>query len=175
MGGLFGYQKVLIGLLILGYEMALCEMCGRTGELSRTIVEGVELSVCSYCGKHGKRLQTPQQSYSTTTGSPTSSSRNIKPETEWKVIDDFSKLLRTARERSELSQEDFAAFLQERESVVSKWESGTVKPSLETAQKLQKILGLTLIVLDEVVGGEIVSSQKSAEFTLGDFVKVRQR
>lgn len=153
--------------------MALCEMCGRTGELSRALVEGVELSVCSLCGKHGKKLQNPTQSYSTRSSTP--SSRNIKPEKEWKVVDDFSRLLRAARERSELSQQDFAAFLQERESVVSKWESGSVKPSLETAKKLQKILGLTLIVLDEVVGEEIVSSKKVEGFTLGDFVKVRKR
>ena len=159
--------------------MALCEMCGRTGEMLRALVEGVELSVCQICVKHGQLQKNQNLSSFRSAGyhqqGRRSSSSPPRQEKEWKVVEDFFRLLRSARERSKLSQEDFAVLLQERESVVNKWEAGTVKPSLETAKKLQKLLGLTLVVVDEFVGEEIVSARKSDELTLGDFMKMRSK
>lgn len=154
-------------------------MCGRTGDLLRALVEGVDLSVCQVCAKHGQ-IQKNQHFSSFRSGGYHQQGRRSfssppKQEKEWKVVDDFSRLLRSARERSTLSQEDFAVLLQERESVVNKWEAGTVKPSLETAKKLQKLLGLTLVVIDEAVGEEIVSAKKSDELTLGDFMKMKRK
>lgn len=153
--------------------MALCEMCGRTGDVARALVEGVELSICAVCSKYGKRVQHPQSA--SFPGRRSSAPRPVKQEKEWKVVEEFPRLLRSLREKSKLNQEDFARFLQERESVVGKWEAGSVKPSIETAKKLEKFLGVTLVVVDETVREEVVSSRKSDELTLGDFVKVKKK
>lgn len=161
--------------------MAICELCGRTEDLFRARIEGVELSVCQNCVRHGVIIQRPQidiENHNSENWSSKSFSSFSKTNTarkEWKIADDFSALLRSTREKSKLSQEDFARFLQEKESMISKWETGAVKPSLETAQKLQKQLGIKLVVLDEAVETSIITAKKSNEFTLGDFIKVKQK
>ncbi|MBI4151395.1 TIGR00270 family protein, partial [Candidatus Woesearchaeota archaeon] len=98
----------------------------------------------------------------------------VRVEKEWKVVADFSQLLRSAREKRNLSQQDFAVFLQEKESVVKKWEAGSVKPSLESAQKLERVLGTSLVIEDDSLVSSSLPSRKSDELTLGDVMNVKK-
>ena len=155
--------------------MALCEMCGKNNNLMLAEIEGVELKVCSVCAKHGKvRAGSVHSDYRS------GYSRRFPPpkeEPEERVISTFAQLLRGIRERSRLNLEDFAQFLNEKESIVSKWEGGSVSPNLEEAKRLQKLLGVGLIVKEEM-GGELKQEKhKPGEdtFTLGDFIKIKKR
>ena len=172
--------------------MALCEMCGKEAGLVEADVEGVELNVCSGCLKFGtvkKKAENSVSSFSVSRSfiGRSSDSRsfyhksvgggeqNKKAEQEFKTVSNYSQLIKSAREKRGLKQEDFAKFLNEKESLVAKWESGLMKPSLDTAKRLERMLGIKLVE-SEVVGSFEQKVNKNAdEFTLGDFIKVRKR
>ena len=97
---------------------------------------------------------------------------------------DYSKKLQQARNQRNMTQEEFAKILNEKMSVVQKWESGNLKPRIDVAKSLERQLNLKLlkeIVTDDELsedndGTSIISKKKSSgEPTLGDFIKVRKR
>ncbi len=145
----------------------LCEMCGRGGELVQAVVDGAELTVCSSCARYGTLKSSPRPFLPKAIVS--------RQEQEFTIVPDFSSLLRQARERKDMAREEFSAFLNERESVVAKWEQGTLMPRLDTARRLERLLNLSLVVKEEPKEKENIKSRKSDEFTLGDFIKVRKR
>ncbi|MDP3989661.1 MAG: multiprotein bridging factor aMBF1 [archaeon] len=153
----------------------LCEMCGRNDNLVEADIEGVELSVCSVCLQYGSVKKPKIISDNWDSANRSFSPRN---EIEKKVVDNFASIIRKERETRGMSQEDFAKFLQERQSIIAKWEAGSIVPEISTAQRLGRILNKTLIVEDVTskVNLETESSKKKNDiFTLGDFVKVRKR
>ncbi|MBI2627673.1 helix-turn-helix domain-containing protein, partial [Candidatus Nomurabacteria bacterium] len=68
-----------------------------------------------------------------------------------------------------------ARYLQERESIVAKWEQGKMQPSVDIARRLERILGLSLVVEDVEQAFEKEKNSKPEGFTLGDFMKVRKK
>ncbi|MAG61044.1 hypothetical protein CL619_04615 [archaeon] len=108
-----------------------------------------------------------------------------KSEKEEKLVTDFAVKLRSSRESKNMTQEKFASFLNQRESVVSKWENGNLRPSIGVAKGLQRKLRITLVVEvgSENVGAtdpnEILKSlnpsKSNKTATLGDMVKVKTR
>ena len=156
--------------------MSLCEMCGKDAQLVTADVEGVELKVCSGCVKYGVVKNSPGVRYNP--GARSNSSVKLKPVKsegpQFKVVGAYSSLIRSAREKKGMTQEDFAKFLNERESILAKWEQGSLQPSLGAAQRIGRVLRLNLVEKDEA--GEVeIKKSKSDEFTLADFVKVRKR
>ena len=150
--------------------MVRCEMCGREDRLLRTEIEGVEMEVCSGCvsfgivkkGFSGDRNNIQRKPF-------------IRPEPEAQIIPGFASLLRQARESRRMNQEDFAKFLQEKGSVVAKWELGSLQPSIDTAKKLERILGRPLVMPEAASEADDIPKKKGDELTLGDFIKVRKR
>ncbi len=152
--------------------MTVCEMCGKNGSLIQADVEGVALKVCSGCAKYGvvkKDVMKTRPSFL----------NSRKQKKEFALTDNFASLLRKEREKRDLSNKDFAAFLNERESTVAKWENGSLRPRVGIARAIGKKLGIRLI---KEVGEETAKKERTApskkvpqEFTLGDFIKVRKR
>jgi len=151
--------------------MPNCEMCGRVGNLRVVDIEGADLKVCEACSKYG--VVKSRVSVSPKYSSPTSLPK--VPSVEFRVVDNYAFLLREAREKKALTQEDFAKFLQEKESVVAKWEQGQFKPGLDLAKRIGKVLGINLIEKDELSYLKENSKSKQGEPTLGDMVKIRKR
>ena len=149
--------------------MVLCEMCGKEGRLVNADVEGVELSLCTNCAKYGevkKRSARPsffKRSFSK------------KEEPQFRIVGNYAALIRSARENKEMTQEEFAKSLNERESVVSKWESGQLKPRIGVARQLGRMLGINLLKRDTPGKVELGAKKVSDVLTLGDFIKVRKR
>jgi len=154
-------------------KMPICEMCGRESKLVQADVEGVELNVCSNCAKYGtikKKVSNFRRQRSH------SQNRFVKKKPiEFKVVNSYSTLIRKARESKGMKQEDFAKFLNEKESIVAKWESGSLRPRIDVAKRLGKVLGINLLEKDEVKAVEIGRQKKTDEFTLGDFIKIKKR
>lgn len=148
--------------------MPSCELCGKGGPLVIADIEGIELKVCSPCGRLGNLkkqiLVAPQKRFVPQAEAP-----------EVAVVDNFASLFRSAREEREMNQEEFAHFLNERESMVPKWESGQLKPDLDTAQRIGRKLGITLVEREEAISVNLDAPKKAEELTLGDFVKMRKR
>ena len=97
----------------------------------------------------------------------------------YELVKDYSKKLQQVRNKIGLNQEDFAKKLNEKLSVVQKWESGQLKPRIVVARKLEKLLSVELVIKQEVDGSieksNILKNNGSDDFTLGDFIKVRKR
>src|SRR3989338_5534647 len=119
--------------------MALCELCGKTDSLQPVSIEGVQLSVCGHCLKYGQELGVNQKP------------RTLKPvlaaarTPELKIVDNYSEIIVNKRKQLGLTIAEFSKILNERESTVSKWQAGTIKPSLEQARKLERKLDANLI------------------------------
>ncbi len=147
--------------------MTSCDMCGKQGSLLTADVEGVEMTVCQNCAQFGivKRkadvIRIPQ--------------KKIHQEQPFRVAVNYASLLRQAREKQGLSQEDFARFLQEKESIVAKWEQGKMQPSVEVARRLEKILSVSLVEEEVEQSFERDKPARADGFTLGDFMKVRKK
>jgi len=157
-------------------------MSGRTmdsQDLITVIIEGVEMKVSPEYAKYG------QVKKGNTYLRPDSNSfknKNFFPSTlpgeEFTIVSNYSNLIRSYREKKQLSQEEFSRLLNERESLIAKFEAGSLKPRIEVARKIGKLLNLNLVVKDDLVmvdKTENSNKNQNDSFTLGDFIKVRKR
>src|SRR3989338_376269 len=139
--------------------MTVCEMCGRSGDLVTAEVEGVELKVCSLCTKFGKVIRKISWQHAPP--------KPIATGPEFKIVDDFAALIRSARSAKNMNQEDFGKLIQERESVLAKWEQGALKPSLDIARRVGRILNLNFVRQEEAAPTVTnAPTKRSDEFTL---------
>tara|TARA_Y100000310_G_C20390905_1_gene672707 strand:+ start:208 stop:675 length:468 start_codon:yes stop_codon:yes gene_type:complete len=155
--------------------MGLCEMCGKEDYLRETKVEGSTLKLCKGCSSYGQVLVKP-------TFRPKRPMFS-KPGDEKRVVKNAPQILQKKRSEKNMTQKEFATLLQEKLSVVQKWESGAMRLSVGTAKKLERILHVTLLenstelkLDDEEKSTSSKKVLKSSQgFTLGDFIKVRKR
>ena len=150
----------------------LCDMCGSPGKLFKTIVEGTELSVCQECSRFGKVVGIIKQS----TTRPIAKAESEKPETEVMelLVEDYAEKIRKKRESLGLNQKEFAKKLNEKESLIQKIESGHFEPSIGLAKKISRILQIKLVEEYEE-RHENQPRPKLEGFTLGDFIKVKEK
>lgn len=137
-----------------------CEMCGREDNLVEIVVEGVFLNVCNRCKSYGRIVEVRKEE--------TRPVFKKREEIIEKVVDNYSELIKLERINSGLELKDFAKKLNEKEGVVSRLESGCLKPSLELARKLSKILGVKLITKEGV--DVKVEKSKEGTYTIGDML-----
>lgn len=152
--------------------MPACDLCGKGMErLLRAELEGAELNVCEGCGKYGTLLGKVEEKKEVILPKKKIA---VKEEVEERVVFGFSDKLRRIRDKKGMKQEEFAEFLNEKWSVVQKWERGSLKPKIEMARKLEKILGVNLV--ERIKEGKVeLKEVKSGELTLADMIKVRKR
>jgi putative transcription factor len=141
--------------------MHTCRNCGRFGEVLGEVAVKVQEDVQT------NRIHVPVQ-------------QAVEEEITEQVVQDFSSRLRRAREKLGMDQKDFAQYVAEKESIVSKLENGSFVPSLKTARKLERKLNIRLI--EEIKEEKSVSGSGDRKlkgltdyFTLGHFIKVKKR
>ncbi len=165
-------------------NMPTCEICGRECHSTREIaLEGAHLHACSRCAQLGEpvhRKKKPRFDSLTPPirhpvyidreirrGPPRAQRRELVP------VEDFTKLIRKAREQRGMSQKEVARELHERTSVITKVENGKMTPTIALARKLERLFKLTLLEEAESVDLSPVPSQSSA--TLGDVVQIKRK
>ncbi len=168
-------------------EVCYCEICGRPvydPRMCRTvIVEGVELRVCPDCYrrlvKQGKIKEVPTTKISRKTTqtrkwTKTRISRRILEE-EYEIVEDYAERIRKARQRMGWSQAVLAQKVREKENVIKRIEAGRLKPSIELARRLERVLGITL--LEPIVEESPAKIEEGGEdyYTIGDFVRFKKR
>ena len=147
-------------------------MCGKESNLSLVDVEGVDLNVCSNCSKYGASKKKAPNTFSGR--KPVLRKERVK--NEYKIVDNFVSLLKSARNKRGMNQEDFSKLLNEKESLVAKWEAGTLKPRFDVARRIGRTLGMNFLKrIEEGEKVKLAKSKKRDIFTLGDFIKVRKR
>jgi putative transcription factor len=143
-----------------------CEMCGNETNLTKAEIEGVELSVCSNCAKHGKVKRTaPRRDFK----------KIQREEVVFNVVDNFATLIKQCRDSRGMSQEEFSKIINEKQSLLAKWEHGDLKPRVDIARKLGKLLEKNFIAREQSTPTTFENKKVSEEFTLGDMIKVRKR
>ena len=139
--------------------MAACELCGKDTFLLNVHVEKVPMHVCQKCSTYGTVLKETTK-------------KIIKPEREEiieDIIDTYALTIKQKREHLNISQQELATKIGEKESTLAKIEQGHLPPSFETARKLEKTLTIQLIT--RIVNEPTVTKQLSPTLTLGDLIK----
>lgn len=149
-----------------------CEMCGsNVSSLVTAKVEGTIMKVCSNCAKYGLKFENPLERRNNFN----SRTKRIfnDPDENKVIVKNYSKIIKQAREKSNLKQEQVAKRLNEKESLIHSVESGSLKPSFKTARKLEKFFNIKLIEEIPDLPEEVNSlrAEESGPLTMGDLLK----
>lgn len=134
-------------------------MCGKNTTLVLGNIEGATVNVCSDCLKLGTRVNLPKQK--------TKRIADLEPEVF--IVDNYSQLIKNARERKNMKQEEVAKKLALKESIVHKLENGSFTPSLNMASRIEKFFGIKL--MEEYSESMASTDNKSESYTMADVIK----
>lgn len=159
-----------------------CEICGKRRTEKRCIVEGVALWVCGKCAVLGREVSYPR--HVDQAGVPRHGGVYKRPgfakptEVVSRVDPNFAKLVRRARESKGFTQGDVAKKTNIKESFIARIEQDRASPDLDTAGKLERCLGITLVMLESAGAVEDLQEKKAetgrgAGLTLGDVLKIK--
>jgi putative transcription factor len=102
------------------------------------------LSVCSKCSRLGFQVTKGQLKATSSRGN--SSQRVLEaPKPELTLRVDYAKVVKAARERLRLRQDELGALVGEKASVISLIERGKLRPSFELSRRLERILKVQLL------------------------------
>jgi putative transcription factor len=161
----------------------MCDMCSSPEKTYRIEVEGSILNVCEKCVSFGKvvgkvKHELPEKKKKKLEKTAERiAEEKAKKETEsvQLIVADYSKIIKSAREKTGLKQEELAKKIAERESVIHKLESGIMKPDIPLARKLEKFLRISLVESVEV-NDDVEEKRSSTEgLTVGDLIKIKSR
>ena len=144
---------------------AMCEVCGSPLRASpnRVEIDGATMVVCNNCARLGKplgpsapsRLRVSPMQNALRTMSQQQRPSDRPPEVEYDVDPDYNVMIRQAREKLGLSQEQLGKLLNEKPSVISMVESKKLKPDMTLTRKLMHELKIPLLVsLSELESGK---------------------
>jgi len=134
-------------------------MCGKSihGTAHLVIVEGTELNVCDECARYGHEVKRVPKSTPTATTPPGRGGGGISIRTQPKrrrpdmfdqmtdeLVDDYGSVIRRAREKRGMSQEELALEIREKVSLLKKIEREDLVPEDSTRKKLERVLGIIL-------------------------------
>jgi len=145
---------------------ATCEVCGAPLHASpnRVLIDGTTMVVCGNCAKLGKSLGPSQpRAMAPPIIRGVNKVRGLPPrpapvavtiESEFDVDPDYYLLVRQAREKMGLSQEQLGKLLNEKPSLIKMVESKKLKPDVTLTRKLMHELKINLLVsLSDLEGG----------------------
>lgn len=168
--------KYVIRIIRTGDYMAMCDMCSKIEErLFTSRVEGVTMKVCSGCTKYGETLKKPERPKPTFKRNFVKKEQEVKPVFEERLNDEFSALLKKARESKGLTQEEVSKRINEKQSLLHNVERGSQRPNLELAKKLERFFGIKIIDKLEVKKEKIKIELSGEGMTIGDiFSKIKK-
>lgn len=153
-----------------------CEMCGAPirGNGITVSYEGSIITVCPSCYSKIKKyakIVNEKELKKEEKQKIKKSTPKLSTEVEFEVVDDYYKIIKEGRERLGMTQQQLAQLLKVSENVIKRFESGKLKPTIQQAKQLEKILGVKLLV---PVESEEEGEEADFELTLGDVVNIRE-
>ena len=147
-----------------------CEICGRKdGAMFYILIEGAKMSACGNCSKGAKVLGMMGSIIDGKTKVPTPMIEFKEKETE--IIDNYGKLIKDARMHRMLELKDLAKTINENEAYLKHIENEKILPTLKTAKKLEKELGIKLVNESTVTVSESNTITKKENFSLEDRIE----
>lgn len=157
----------------------ICEMCGEERpHLYKAIVEGSLLSVCERCKNFGEviSVEKPKIEEPKKEKKPKQEPRFVGEEKQEIITDDYSEKIKEARERRDLTQEQLAKAIAEKESVIHKVESKQMALSLRLAKKLEQFLRIKLIEEFDPNKKPVKDFDiKDGALTIGDLIRLKKK
>ncbi len=137
-------------------------MCGsRVEKLKKIKVDGAILSVCPKCERFGTPLENmrvydvPSPNVQGGVNIPVkpvimnrkvirkkSSDKDIE---SLEIVPDFAEIIRLAREKTGMTQDEMADKLREKRTLISAIERGGIKPDIKTARKIENLLKVKIL------------------------------
>jgi putative transcription factor len=163
-----------------------CEICGRRVEDERLcrkiVIDNTVLTVCPQCYQRLVRqgrakpyvetLHTIHRESSTEKRWVRTRVSKRMLETMYEIVEDYAERIRRARQRLGWTQQALAQKLRVSENVIKRIEAGRLKPSIELARKMEKLLGI--ILLEPVVEESTSYSSGEDEYlTIGDIIRLK--
>ncbi len=155
-----------------------CELCGKeiAGKPRHVVIEGAELQTCSFCGNLGTEIRRPYAAGGHTTKVATRARpryADIYRQMQGELDPDFDQIVREARERAHLTQEELAGKIMEKALVIKKVERKELTPDDKLRKKLEKALNIHLLI--DVGADQTKRDKHSGNLTLGDIAVVKRR
>lgn len=136
----------------------ICEICGKeVSTLVPVFIEKSTLSVCPVCAKFGRNVEKPgiaptpvEITQRLQMRSQRQGFRDIfSEESTDAMAENYSSILKNARDKKGWSQEDIGKKVNEKKSVIAKIESGNMEPSIALARRLERVLGVKIVEKSE--------------------------
>jgi len=140
-----------------------CDICGKDRPLVRAIIEDVSLDVCSECSDYGDVIKEKRF---------VDIDRKPRFEILELIVPDYSERIRNKRMGLGLTQKELSLKINEKESIINSIENGRLEPELKLARKLERCLGLKLVVVHENDSSNRVNI-KDKNLTIGDLIKLK--
>lgn len=160
-----------------------CEVCGKKVEDERLchkiVLESAVVNVCQQCynklvkqGKAKPYIEKPEEKKSEEKRWIKTSVSKKMLETMYEVVEDYHDRIRRARQKLGWTQSVLAQKLGVSENIIKRIEAGRLKPGIELARRMEKILGIVLL---EPVVDETPPQPSSEDYlTIGDLIKIRE-
>lgn len=122
-----------------------CEVCGSPirGQPSRVEIDGAVLLVCTNCARRGTPVGSPPEAKGIL---PPRMPADAGMNPDLEVDPDYPTIVKTAREKMGLTQEQLGRMTNVKPSVISHVETGKMKPDLALARTLMHQLKVNLLV-----------------------------
>jgi putative transcription factor len=137
-------------------------LCGSKKANKRTKIDNAILTVCDECVNFGEVVPTVELK----------PEKKIIPkleELDQVIKPDFKNLIKNERNKRNLTQEELAKKLNEKESLIKRIEDGW-EPSLITVKKLERFFNIKLT--EEIEEKQIEKKTDKKELTIGDIVEI---
>jgi putative transcription factor len=162
----------------------VCELCGKDVTFCRKVtIEGVQLEVCTECAKFG--IEAKKAPEKDPAPKPVIAQRlevrekRSRPRDvlegmgKEELVEDFPERIRNARSGKGMSQKDLAMKINERLTVLSKIETGQMRPDDKIIAKLERELGVKL--REKVVDTQVAKGMSTSALTLADLIRMQDK
>ncbi|MBN1677847.1 MAG: TIGR00270 family protein [Candidatus Thermoplasmatota archaeon] len=161
----------------------LCELCGKDSTFCKKVtIEGVQLEVCAECAKFG--IEAKKAAPKEVGPKPVIAQRlevrekrarpkDVLEATEREeLVEDYGARIRDARAQRGVTQKDLAMKINERLTVLSKIETGDMRPDDKIVAKLEKELGIKL--KEKVTETQVTRTVGTSSMTLADLIRMQK-
>ncbi|MFL6382190.1 MAG: multiprotein bridging factor aMBF1 [Nitrososphaeraceae archaeon] len=129
---------------------SFCELCGRKimDGKKAVLIDGTVFNVCNLCSRRGKPYVSSAGPKRKTINKPTpkKTGATIKMTDDTILSPEFAKLIREARMKKGLTHEQLGIQMNEKATLLRKFETSSLKPDEMLAKKLERFLGIKLYV-----------------------------
>jgi len=160
-----------------------CPICGSLiwGKGQKVLIEGAKITVCQVCAKYGQKISdkpvnNKNVQYHTRKPAQKKTYKSQEDLIEKEIVKDYDKIIRNARSKNNLTQEQFAQKINEKPSLLRRIEAGKAKPTLKLAKKLEQVYNIVLIKdVDDLDVNTSNFMKKSTGSSLGDIAFIKKK